>query len=92
MRPSQPPRGARRGTGSLRAVPYVLLMIDEAGERPVVVEDYDKLLTHSSAQWRLIVQVDTKQEGEEIAAAWRRAKAAYGVLPGSRSQPRPKAP
>ena len=73
-------------------MPYVLLMIDETGEHPVVVEDHDTLLTHSSAQWRLIVQVDTKQEGEEVAAAWQRAKAAYALLPGSRSLPRPKAP
>ena len=58
-------------------MPYVLLMIEEAGEYPVVVEDQDKLLTQGSAPWRLIAQVDTKQEGEEVAAAWQRAKAAY---------------
>jgi hypothetical protein len=58
-------------------MPYVLLMIEEAGEHPVVVEDQDSRLTHGSAQWRLIAQVDTKQEGEAVAAAWLRAKAAY---------------
>jgi hypothetical protein len=58
-------------------MPYVLLMIEDAGEHPVVVEDQDSLLTHGNAQWRLIAQVDTKEEGEEVAEAWRRAKAAY---------------
>ena len=58
-------------------MPYVLLMIEEGGERPVVVDEQDELLIHGSAQWRLIAQVDTKQEGEEVAEAWRRAKAAY---------------
>ena len=75
-------------------MPYVLLMIDETGEHPVVVEDHHTLLTHGSAQWRLIAQVDTKQEGEEVAAAWRRAKAAYAHAsrPFSRPAPGPKAP
>jgi hypothetical protein len=58
-------------------MPYVLLLIEEAGEYPVVVEEQDQLLTTGSAQWRLIAQVDTKQEGEEVAAAWQRAKSAY---------------
>jgi hypothetical protein len=58
-------------------MPYVLLMIDETGEHPVVVEDHDQLLTHGKAQWRLIMQVDTMTEGDQVAAAWRRAKAAY---------------
>ncbi len=58
-------------------MPYVLLMIDETGEHPVVVEDHDTLLTHGSAQWRLILQVDTKAEGDEVATAWLRARAAY---------------
>ena len=58
-------------------MPYVLLMIEEAGEYPVVVEDQDQRLTQGSAQWRLIAQVDTKQEGEAVAEAWQRAKVAY---------------
>jgi hypothetical protein len=58
-------------------MPFVLLMIDEAGEYPIVVDETDKLLTHGSAQWRLITEVDTRAEGDEVAAAWRRAKASY---------------
>jgi hypothetical protein len=66
-------------------MPYVLLMIDEAGEYPIVVDETDKLLTHGSAQWRLIAEVDTRAEGDEVAAAWRRAKAFYDKSPGPRS-------
>jgi len=64
-------------------MPFVLLMIDEAGEYPIVVDENDKLLTHGSAQWRLITEVDSRAEGEEVAAAWRRAKASYERTPGS---------
>jgi hypothetical protein len=68
-------------------MPYVLLMIDEAGEYPMVVDETDKLLTHGSAQWRLIAQVDTRTEGEVVAAAWRRAKASYSHGPNPGPQP-----
>jgi len=72
-------------------MPYVLLMIDEAGEYPVVVDENDKMLIHGSAQWRLIAEVDTRAEGDQVAEAWRRAKASY--LGGSKSEPgRPKTP
>jgi hypothetical protein len=64
-------------------MPFVILMIDEAGEYPIVVDENDKLLTHGSAQWRLISEVDTRAEGEEVAAAWRRARASYERTPGA---------
>ena len=64
-------------------MPFVLLMIDEAGEYPIVVDENDKLLTHGSAQWRLISEVDTRAEGEEVAAAWRRARASYSKSAGT---------
>ena len=64
-------------------MPYVLLMIDEAGEYPIVVDESDKLLTHGSAQWRLITEVDTR------AAAWRRARDSYSRSAGSAAE-RPK--
>jgi hypothetical protein len=70
-------------------MPYVLLMIDEAGEYPIVVDENDKLLTHGSAQWRLITEVDTRAEGDEVAAAWRRARASYSRSAGSAAE-RPK--
>jgi hypothetical protein len=68
-------------------MPYVLLMIDEAGEYPIVVDENDKLLTHGSAQWRLITEVDTRAEGDEVAAAWRRARASYSRSAGSSTEP-----
>ena len=70
-------------------MPYVLLMIDEAGEYPIVVDENDKLLTHGSAQWRLITEVDTRAEGDEVAAGWRRARASYSRSAGSAAE-RPK--
>jgi len=70
-------------------MPFVLLMIDEAGEYPIVVDENDKLLTHGSAQWRLITEVDSRAEGDEVAAAWRRAKASYSKRPGTPPE-RPK--
>jgi hypothetical protein len=68
-------------------MPYVLLMIDEAGEYPIVVDENDKLLTHGSAQWRLITEVDTRAEGEEVATAWRRARDSYSKNAGSATEP-----
>ena len=67
-------------------MPYVLLMIDEAGEYPIVVDENDKMLIHGSAQWRLIAQVDTRAEGDQVAEAWRRAKAAYASGPKSEAR------
>jgi hypothetical protein len=64
-------------------MPYVLLMIDETGERPVVVDDNDNRLTLGGAQWRLISQVDSRSEGEQVAAAWLRARASYRTLQAS---------
>jgi hypothetical protein len=73
-------------------MPYVLLMIDEAGEYPVVVDDDDRLLTRGSAQWRLIAQVDTQAEGDAVAAAWRRARAAYARSESAARAPRTPRP
>jgi hypothetical protein len=67
-------------------MPYVLLMIDEAGEYPIVVDENDKLLTYGSAQWRLITEVDTRAEGDEVAAAWRRARDSYSKSAGSAAE------
>jgi hypothetical protein len=70
-------------------MPFVLLMIDEAGEYPIVVDENDKLLTHGTAQWRLISEVDSRAEGDEVAAAWRRARASYSKSGGTAPE-RPK--
>jgi hypothetical protein len=57
-------------------MPSVLVMIDEAGEWPILVDDDEELPTGETVRWRQVCDVDNRDDGYAVLDLLRRKGAA----------------
>ncbi len=67
-------------------MPVVLIMFDEAGACPVLLDNDEDLLTGSEGvRWRFVANVATRDEGLDLLVKLRRQIEA-GALPGGETK------